>query len=241
MSVSVVMPCFNEEKTIVRVVEEFYEVVSRAVRDFELIVVDDCSRDASPALLQGLAQKYGRMRVLRNDTQQGHGASILRGFAASSKEYVFQVDSDGQFVAEDFLKIYALRQEYDFIRGVRTPRRDSWQRQALSRVIAVADTLLFGVWCPDANCPFRLIKRSVLQELLRLIPSSAGAPNLMLSLAAGARKVRMRTVPVTHLPRVTGAIWLVRWRLIAFCLRGAWQLLILRVRLWQASSRQGAA
>ncbi|OGW75516.1 MAG: hypothetical protein A2Z72_05760, partial [Omnitrophica bacterium RBG_13_46_9] len=182
-------------------------------------------------ILEGLRGELPGLRVLKTEINSGHGRAIRMGYESAIKEYVFQVDSDNQFDPGDFRKLYELRDDYDFIVGLRKTRCDPAHRLILSKTIRLAIFLIFGVWIKDANCPFRLIKRKVLIELLEPIDKDALAPNIMVSILAKKKGVRMTEVPVAHYGRKTGSVSIIKWKLIRFALGGLRQLVVFRKNL----------
>ena len=92
-------------------------------------------------------------------------------------------------------------------------------------MIRLANLALFGAWIKDVNCPFRLIKKDILDEFLKGIKKEVLAPNILISLLAKRARIKMIEVPVTHHDRKTGSNSLVSWKLIRFSLRGFVQLM----------------
>ena len=121
MPVSIIIPCYNEEDIIERVIKDYYFQIISRIDDSELIVVDDHSRDHTYDVLKKIGRDLTRLKIVRVPVNSGHGRAILTGYRAAVKEYVFQVDSDNQFHAKDFWKLYALRQDYDFVLGYTIP------------------------------------------------------------------------------------------------------------------------
>lgn len=229
---SIVMPVYNEEEVIARVVRTYYDEIILKIDDSEFIVVDDCSRDNTHNILDKLKKQLPRLKVLKTPVNGGHGRTIRMGYEAAEKADVFQVDSDNQFEPGDFWKLYALKDDYDFILGFRKVRLDPSTRQVLTKIVRTMNFIFFGVWIKDANCPFRLIKKTVLNRLFeRFIDREVGAPNIMISILAKKQSITMTEIPVTHYRRKTGMVSMVSWRLIRFSLRGFKELLILRKRM----------
>jgi glycosyltransferase involved in cell wall biosynthesis len=202
MSLTIVMPSFNEEKIIGKVVRDFYDEISAKIDDFEFIVIDSSS-DKSPEVLKKLQKELPNLKVIHTPPQ-GHGKAIVKGYELAAKDYVFQVDSDNQFSPEDFWKLYEHKDKSDFILGVRQKRKDPLYRRILSAVIRFANLVLFGVWVKDINCPFRLMKRELLCKILNKIDTDFMAPNILIVLEAKKDKANIIEVPVTHFERKTG-------------------------------------
>jgi len=228
-SLSLVMPCYNEEKIIEQVVRAYYYEVISKIENSEFILIDDCSKDNTYNILDKLKYEFPKLKVLKTPFNGGHGKAIRMGYESAGKEYVFQADSDNQFKCKDFWKLYALKDDYDFILGVRKNRQDPLHRLILSKIIRLVNFILFGIWVKDVNCPFRLIKKRLLNELLNSIDREALAPNIMISILAKKRGIKIKEVAVTHYVRETGKISITNWKLINFAFRGFKQLLKFKI------------
>lgn len=224
MSVSIVMPCYNEEKVIETVIGDYYSEIIEKIADSEFIVVDDCSRDQTLHILDKMQNKLPKLKILKIPINGGHGKAIRRGYETAQKEWVFQVDSDNQFRAKDFWSLYKLTSEYDFILGFRKKRQDPPARLILARLIKLVNFILFRVWVKDANCPFRIIKRGLLRETLKHIGKGALAPNIMVSILIKMNRGKMAEIPITHYEGKTRIASLQNRKLFKFALEGFRQL-----------------
>jgi dolichol-phosphate mannosyltransferase len=235
---SIVMPVWNEEAVVGTLVEELDRDVLARFGSAELVVVDDASTDATPEILGTLAGANARLRVVRNERNLGHGPSVLHGLELADGEWVFQLDSDGQFVPSDFWELWRHREQADLVLGLRASRQDPQHRLLLSRVVALTVSALVGRRLRDPNTPFRLVRRTLLDDVRPLLAPSTLAPSIFLATAAAARGWRIAEVPVAHRPRARGASSLRRLRLVAFALRGLLDLLAFRYRLRHAPARR---
>ena len=143
-------------------------------------------------------------------------------------EWVFHVDSDDQFVTNDFVALWAQRDRSDFILGHRMKRFDAMHRLVITRIVKSLNYLLFGVWIPDANIPYRLIKGQFLTALLRAMPKNVFAPNIFLSILACKAGQNTINVPVHHEERKTGTVSILRFKLLKVCFQSARELLVFR-------------
>lgn len=227
MSVSIVMPCYNEEGIIKKVVKDYFNEVISKIEGAELVIIDDCSTDNTAGILKDLQKEYPDLKVIKTSVNSGHGLALRQGYEYAQGEWIFHVDSDNQFSPHDFWRLYHCKDNYDFILGFREQRNDPFVRLVLSRIIRVVNFIFFGVWIKDANCPFRLIRKTNLQEFLSVIDKNALAPNIMISLLA-RKKIRMVEVPVAHYQRKTGVNWLSYGKLIRFAFKGFIQLIKFR-------------
>ncbi len=238
-TLSVVVPVWNEEATIGTLVEELDAQLPSWAEGVEIIVVDDASRDKTPAILASLADERSRVRVIRSNENRGHGASVLRGLAEASGDWVFHVDSDGQFVVSEFVELWKRRHQFDLVLGHRVHRHDPMHRLVLSRVVAVAVSLLAGRRLRDPNVPFKLFRRTLWEDLRPFVSDGSLAPSILIAAGAVVRGWRVVEVPVSHQARPAGRATLRALRLLHFSARGLGQLLWFRLRLRAAPPREG--
>jgi glycosyltransferase involved in cell wall biosynthesis len=201
---SIVMPAYNEADIIESAVREWYDEVVSRVPGSEMIVVDDCSKDATGAVLDSLAKKLPQLRVIRPAQNGGHGKALRFGFQNAGQEWVFQTDSDRQHLPTDFWSLWESKDDFDFMMGVRRRREDGTFRIMITRTMRLLNALIWGVWVTDANCPFKLMRRGRLEKVLDRIPTDSFIPMVMVSILARKMGFHVREVLVTHLPRRGG-------------------------------------
>jgi len=225
------MPVYNECPVLDDVVDELLRDIVAKLDDAELVAVDDCSTDGSGAVLDRRAEGEPKLRVEHAPANRGHGPSVRRAIDLADGDWLFQVDSDGQFVAAEFWDLWDRRDGADLVIGCRRVRRDPRHRRALTRAVRVAASALAGGRLVDPNAPFKLVRRDVWDDVAPVIAPDALAPSIMLAVGARARRWRVVEVPVTHLPRRSGPGSLRPRRLVRFSLRGLGQLLRFRLAL----------
>jgi dolichol-phosphate mannosyltransferase len=225
---TVVMPCYNEGEIIEDCVREWHREVVARIPGSELLVIDDCSTDATGPTLDRLSRELPGVRFLRPERNGGHGRALRYGFRHISNEYVFQTDSDRQHKAAEFWRLWDVRENYDFVFGVRARRADGKLRIVITSAMRLLISALWGVWIRDANCPFKLMRGSALAAVLADIPEDAFIPMVMVSIVARTVGFRFTEVPVTHLPRRGGTQSLkgiLRWlRVGRICAKQLWDL-----------------
>jgi glycosyltransferase involved in cell wall biosynthesis len=227
---SVVMPAYNEEEAIGDAVTDVCQGVLDALPGAELIVVNDGSRDRTGAILDELAAKEPRLRVI-HQPNGGHGAAVLNGLEQAEGEYVFLIDSDRQIPIEAFAALWEAARGRDGAFGVRARRHDPPFRLYLSRQIRRALRLLFGVDIRDANVPFKVVRCSAWAAARPYIPDGTLAPSLFLAVFMKYRGMDIAEVEVPHRARETGVASIRHGRLLKFCGRAFGQLLAFRWRL----------
>lgn len=221
---TVIMPVYNEEGAITLAVEEVRRHVLDAVAGADFVVVDDGSRDRTPALLDEMARGDSRLRVI-HQANRGHGGALLAGLAQATGEHVFLIDSDRQIPLDGFAAAWAqVGPGRAAVFGVRKNRNDPALRLYLSRLINGVIRVWFGVQLADANAPYKLLRRSIWQEASTCIPPGTLAPSLFLAIYAKARGHDILEIDVPHKERETGEVSIKRLKLLKFCAAGLRQM-----------------
>jgi len=155
-SLSVILPAYNEEKIIAHTIADVLPVLEDWTQDFELIVVNDGSADQTGTILASIAQSDPRVRVVTHEVNRGYGAALASGFAASTKDLAFFMDSDGQFDIHDLQKFFPYINEYDAVVGYRENRQDPWMRKLNAWGWKMVVRLTLGVHVRDLDCAFKV-------------------------------------------------------------------------------------
>jgi len=212
VELTVVMPVYNEEACIKEVLTGWERQLEGMGLDYEMLVLDDGSRDTTASILEELAARRRRFRIV-GKPNSGHGPTILHGYRQASGAWVFQVDSDGDIGPEDFPKLWARREDYDLLLGIRLHRQSPWSRRIITALSRMTVWLLFGSGVADVNCPYRLWRGEVLHRLLTVVPANTFAPNLILSGLAVRAGLRIHQEHVRWQGRRTGKVSMRKWAL----------------------------
>jgi len=231
-AVSVFFPCYNDEATIARMVEVAVATLGRiGVDDAEVIVVNDGSSDRSAAILAELTTREPLLRVVTHPRNRGYGGALLSGFAASTKQWVFYTDGDGQFDAAELeLLVQRASDDVDVVQGYKLRRADGVVRAVIGRLYHRFVKAMFGLRIRDTDCDFRLIRRSALDRVTLVHTTGVICVELVRKLQdTGAR---FTEVGVHHYRRVHGTSEFFRVGAIARTLRdlaALWiQMVVLR-------------
>jgi glycosyltransferase involved in cell wall biosynthesis len=168
MSISAVLPAFNEEAIIARTVRHVADVLRGLTSDFEVIVTNDGSRDATGAVLAELKEREPelQLRVVTHDRNRGYGAALASGFDAARKDLIFLTDGDKQFdVAELVGFLHAMDAQIDLVIGWRRKRADPLMRRLNALGWKTLVNLLFGYTARDVDCAFKLFRRRVWESM----------------------------------------------------------------------------
>ena len=201
-SLSLVLPAFNEEANIEAVVQDALATLPAFVDAYEIIVVDDGSRDRTGEIVARLASGNDRVRLVSHERNRGYGAALTSGFSASTGDFVMFMDADRQFDIRDLRLLVPFAGEYDIVAGFRMERSDPLHRRVLAEMFNVSVRMLFGVHLRDIDCAFKLFRG----DLLRGLPLTAPGALINTEIQAKARRqgARLQQVGVRHYPRIAG-------------------------------------
>ncbi len=201
-TLSVVLPAHNEEANIEVVVRSCLEVLPGLVRDFEIIVVDDGSRDATPQITDRLAAENTHVVALHHTVNRGYGDALTTGFSHSRGDYVMFMDADRQFDIADLERFLPYIGVYDIVAGYRIRRRDPWLRLVYAAIFNLAVRVFFGIRLRDIDCAFKVFRG----DLLRGMDLTFGGALINTEMLAKARKAgaTLTEVGVHHYPRLVG-------------------------------------
>jgi dolichol-phosphate mannosyltransferase len=210
MHLAVVIPVYNEERNITALLNDWRPVFEATGVGYRVILIDDGSTDKSLSLLQTLQGKDPCLSV-HTQPNSGHGPAVLRGYrmavdaavntgfdAGFDADWVFQIDSDHQLEPATFGRLWKNKEAYDLLLAQRQANHSSATRGWLSKASAATVQLLYGAKVKDANCPYRLMRGTALQQALKNIPPKSFAPNILLTSWFIRKKSRIFTTVVEH-------------------------------------------
>lgn len=201
-SLSVFMPCYNEAANVERVAKEAVEILDKLGCDYELILVNDGSKDETGKIADKIAAEKPRVKVVHHPHNLGYGAALQSGFKAASKELVFYTDGDGQFDISQMPELLPLIEKYDIVSCYRVNRQDNWVRKLNAWCWTKLVCFLFKMKIRDIDCAFKLYKREIFDNIKM---TSTGALIDTEILSRATRKGYTITQrPVKHLPRRAG-------------------------------------
>lgn len=201
MKVSVVVPVFNEEANLEEFLRRLLGVLDGLAHPYEVILVDDGSRDRSLEILKSWAAvRPDRIRVLELSRNFGQHQAILAGFRDVTGDVVVTLDADLQNPPEEVPKLLAKVEEgYDAVGGVRRLRQDSWPRRLASSLVNRVTVAITRMRLTDFGCMLRAYSRDVIEDINRCDEASTFIPALAQSFAH-----RPTEIEVAHAPRTGG-------------------------------------
>lgn len=196
------MPAHDEEVALPDVLQALLDVLPAVAAAWEVIVVDDGSRDRTPTLVTEVARARRGVRVVRHRENRGYGAALRSGLGAARYPWVFLIDGDGQLDPRQLPRLCAARGSADVVCGYRVRRADAWARRLNTALWNRLVRTLFRLPVRDVNCAFKLVRRSALRGF---DPHARGAM-ISAELLARLRQrgCRVVEVPVDHYPRRGG-------------------------------------
>ncbi len=236
IKLAIVMPAYNEEGCMADVVKIWSDLLNTefAGENARLVVVNDGSKDSTGKILDSLVPLYPKLVVV-HQPNGGHGNAVVHAYRKAVEleaEYVFQTDSDDQFIPEDVKKLWDKRNQSDFILGYREVRHDDIFRLLITRVLRYSMFFVYGTFIMDSNIPFRLIKGSFLRKLLAQLPNPVPfAPNIFLAIMAKKSGQELFNIPIIHKERLTGEVSIQKMKLLKVCWQSFKELLNFRLEL----------
>jgi len=201
VDLTVIVPVYNEAGSIGDLLARTLVELERLGKNFEIIVVDDGSRDTSAEIVEGLASSDRRIRLLRLRRNFGQTAALMAGFDHASGDILIPMDGDGQNDPSDIPALLAkLEQGYDVVSGWRHDRKDAeFGRRLPSRLANRLISWSTGVVLNDYGCTLKAYRRDVLSDV-RLY----GEMHRFIPVYASWQGARITEMPVRHHPRRHG-------------------------------------
>jgi glycosyltransferase involved in cell wall biosynthesis len=200
---SIFFPAYNDSGTIASMVIRAVQVASTLTPDYEVIVVDDGSLDATGEIADELARTYPHVLVVHHRTNRGYGGALQTGFRASTKELVFYTDGDAQYDPAELAVLWAhLTAAADLVNGYKIDRADPLHRIVIGRLYHHIVSLLFGLRMRDVDCDFRLMRRTIFDRIE--LEKTSGVICLEMMKKVQDAGFRIVEVPVHHYHRTFG-------------------------------------
>jgi glycosyltransferase involved in cell wall biosynthesis len=224
-------PAHNEEANIEGLVGDALESLSAVAETFEVIGVDDGSRDHTPSLADELAAAHPDIvRAVHHPTNLGYGAALRSGFGAARYELVAFTDGDRQFRVEDLARLterLVAGDAPDVVVGYRIRRADPIVRTIYARLYRLANRIFFGLQVTDVDCACKLFRREALDGVRVESEGAFFSAELLIKLQAKGRTVAEVGVP--HYPRTAGSPTGAKPQVILRAVRDFWRL---RLYMW---------
>lgn len=231
LGVSAFFPAYNDAPSLPGLVARAAEALEACTRDYEIIVVNDGSRDETGAVLERLREQYAPyLRVVTHEQNRGYGGALRSGFEAATKDLVFYTDGDGQYdPAEIHVLMARMKPGIGLVNGYKLERRDPWHRIAIGKLYNRVARLLFHIRIRDIDCDFRLIRRGLVEHLQ--LESTSGTICVELVRKIEISGCGVAEAGVSHYARLHGSSQFFRWRSLLTTFRQFtrlyWKLVVL--------------
>src|SRR5438309_9323041 len=199
---SVVFPAFNEEANIRAVVEDACRIIPKFAPVFEIVMVDDGSKDRTGEICDDLALEFSNVRVVHHARNKGYGAALKTGIERARYDVIFFTDSDGQFDLREVATLLEQTDVYDIVAGYRARRHDPPHRLLFTWGWNILVRSVLRTKIRDIDCAFKAFKRHVFDSVQ--IHSAGAMVNAEIFAQASAFGMTVKELPVSHFPRRHG-------------------------------------
>ena len=224
-------PAHNEEANVLGLVEEALETLPGLADTFEIVIVDDGSRDGTGRIADELTAAHpGIVRAVHHQTNLGYGAALRSGFRAARFDHVAFTDGDRQFRVPDIARLIdrlAEPDRPDVVVGYRIKRADPLVRTVYARAYRLANRIFFGLRVRDVDCACKLFRRKALDGLAVESGGAFFSAELLIKLQVAGRSVAEVGIP--HHPRTAGSPTGAKPSVVFRAVRDFW---LLRLRMW---------
>lgn len=202
-SLSIFFPAYNDSKNIPRLINTADFVAKDITNDYEILVINDGSKDDTKNILEKLQKKYKKLKVIHHSKNLGYGTALSSGFRNSKKEWIFYTDGDGQYDPKELLLLLKnISADVDVANGYKLRRSDNFARKILGHLYNFSLHILYPIPISDIDCDFRLIRRSKINNIK--LNSSGGSICLELILKLQKNGAKFTEVGVHHYKRKYG-------------------------------------
>jgi len=199
-SISLVIPAYNDETTIGKLIIDSASLLTKVCPDYEIIVTNDGSKDKTLAVIQDCAAQNSRIRLINHEVNQGFGRTIKELYLAGQKDLIFSLPGDYQYAPKELLAMIKGLNAHDFVIGLRVHRNDPWRRKLQSKVYNLMLRIFYGHRHQDVNS-IKLFKRKILDKIK--LHSQTAFVDAELCIKAQKAGFRVVEIPIEHLPRQT--------------------------------------
>ena len=203
---SVFFPTYNEEGNIFKTVLSAKKVLEDTTDKWEIIIVNDGSKDKTREISQSLSENDSRIKLVNHSSNRGYGAAFKTGFYSSKYNWIAFTDSDGQFDFSEITNFIDKQRETgaDLVIGYYKDRKVSFSKKVTSKIWEYLVFLLFGLKVRDIDCGFKLVSKKVIDALPNLESERGAFISSEFLIKAKKKGFKIVEIPVTHHPRLQG-------------------------------------
>jgi glycosyltransferase involved in cell wall biosynthesis len=204
---SVFFPAYNEEVALKETIEKADKILKKTAEEYEIIIVNDGSKDKTGEIADRLAKKNKLIRVIHHPQNRGYGAALKSGFYQAKYPWIVFTDADGQFDFSEITKFFETQEKTgaDLVIGYYFKRKVPFYRILASKYLwELPVFLLFGLKVKDIDCGFKLVRKEVIEKIPKL--EAERGPFITTELLVKAKKAgfKITEIGVHHYPRRAG-------------------------------------
>ncbi len=203
---SVFFPAYNEEGNTRQTVIKAKKVLEKVAKVWEILVIDDGSKDKTAEIVKELSKEDRRIKLIRHKENRGYGASFKSGFYNAKYEWITFTDIDGQFEFSEITNFIEKQRETkaDLVIGYYKKRQVSKFKIITSKLWEMSVFALFGLHVKDIDCGFKFVSRKVIDQIPKLESERGAFISSEFLIKARKQGFKIVEIPVTHYPRVRG-------------------------------------
>lgn len=203
-SLSVFYPAYNDSQSLPSLIRDTYKVLPKITNDYEVIIINDGSKDSTQKVAEGLQKKYKHLLLVNHKKNRGYGGALQTGFKKATKEWIFYTDGDGQYNPQELKKLVQLATDKTTaVNGYKLQRHDSFIRIYIGKIYNIVIHLLYPIPIKDVDCDFRLIHSSLLKKMR--LSSTSALICLELILKISQNGATFKQIEVSHIERKYGS------------------------------------
>ncbi len=203
VEISVCLPAYNEGENIASTLQEAVEVLENLSRPYEILVINDGSKDQTAAVVKKKQEEKNTIRLINHSVNLGYSAATRTALAQAKGKFIFIIDSDGQQSMHDIPKfLYCMEQGYDIAVGWKRKRYDPFMRVVMSRAYNILFRMLFGSRLHDVDCGFRCLTKETAGKITIKHEGVPVGPEMFAQ--ALKKKMKIAEIVVNHRPRIRG-------------------------------------
>lgn len=203
VGLTIFFPAYNDSGTIASLVIAAVQTASRLTPDFEVLVINDGSTDATAEIIDELSRIYPQVRAIHHEKNRGYGGALRTGFASATKDWIFYTDGDAQYDPREMTRLWeTMSESVDLVNGYKISRSDPLHRIIIGRLYHHTVKWLFGLTVRDVDCDFRLMRRRMFDRVT--LEKSSGVICLEMMKKITDAGFSIVEVPVHHYHRAYG-------------------------------------
>lgn len=222
-SISAILPAHNEAENIKTTVENCVSYLEKNASDYEVVVVNDGSSDTTQEIVEELSSFNSKVVLVNHEINKGYGSALRSGFDEAKKEFIFFMDSDGQFNIQDLDRLLPLVNVDNVVIGYREDRADSFIRSLNAWMYGMYIYLMFGLNVKDMDCAFKIFPTKAYQNIK---PIKAGGALFTAEFLIKLKRAgfNFKELPVRHFPRQFGTQSGANLKVILRMFKESWKL-----------------